>query len=463
MTAPNDSLEEAETERLAEIVTLSERLQRALQLDDAEALRWRDALLTVLTGATEGFWNANLRLLYDLQKVCVDHEREVYRVDLLRWVISGGKEPLKRPLPQMRTVLIAKHLRTASRRIGALLVDRDTRAALSDLLHHAAQRAEELLRERLQPVVVEALQTVGAVPQTVVERVAFHKLSAELLDSVVQRGFLTLGHGARCLFARTTQTRRSFRTAPSSCRAMSCCGPTGNSANGWKAFTSEARSICAGCNERRRSAFGTPPGRFITKYLALPFGGAFIALMGLHYLLEEAHHLVGTPHVRSLHPASGWRSWVLVLFVLIHAPEVRRLLGTALRWLWIGLKFLFYELPRSLYEFPPVAWLVRSLPGLVFRRYLLSPLIIALIIWKLLPLLGVPISLNRWGALGVLVAAFIALNSRMGRDTEELTWEALGRLWHRVRATVIIGLFNLDCRCLPPGDGRARASAVLRR
>ncbi|HET6425125.1 MAG TPA: hypothetical protein VFG20_15670, partial [Planctomycetaceae bacterium] len=412
-----------------------------LELDDAEALRWRDALLVVLIGATDGFWNANLRLLFDLQKVCVDHEREVYRVDLFRWVISGGKEPLKRPLPQMRTVLIAKHLRTASRRLGALRVDRDTRTALSDLLHHAAQRAEELLRERLQPIVVEALHDVGAVPQTVVERVAFHKLSAELLDSVVQRGFLTLGHVRDALSRGQLKLAdlsgpREFLQGDVLLRADRELGRR------LEGVYQRGPFYLRWLQRTTSLAFGTPPGRFITRFIALPFGGAFIALKGLHYLLEEVHQFVGTPHV-NVYTHLRMLTLGLVLFVLMHAPEVRRLLAIALRWLWIGLRFLFYELPRALYEFPLVAWLVRSLPGLVFRRYLLSPLIVALIFWKLLPLAGVPIALNRWGALGVLAAAFIVLNSRMGRDTEELVWEALGRLWHRVRATVIIGLFNL--------------------
>lgn len=441
IAAPTDSWDESEAERLAEITTLARRLQSALELEDTEAERWRDALLSMLAGATEGFWNANLRLLYDLQKVCVDHEREVYRVDLFRWAISGGKEPLKRPLPQMRTVLIAKHLRTASRRLGALRVDRHTRMELSELLHHAAERAEELLRERLQPVVTEALQSVGAVPTTVVERVAFQKLCAELLDSVVQRGFITLGH-VRDAFSRG-QLKLADLSGPSEFLQGDVLLRADRELGRRLEGVYQRGPFYLRWLQRTTSlAFGTPPGRFLTRFVALPFGGAFIILKGLHYLIEEVHHFVGTPHFEA-YTYPRMLTLGLVMFVLLHAPEVRRLLWNALKGLWFILRFLAYELPRGLYEFPPVAWLVRSLPGLVFRRYLLSPLLIALVFWKVLPWLGVPYVLNRWGALGVLVSAFIVLNSRMGRDTEELVWEALGRLWHRVRATVIIGLFNL--------------------
>src|SRR5207248_3731836 len=33
-------------------------------------------------------------------------------------------------------------------------------------------------------------------------------------------------------------------------------------------------------------AFGTRPGRFLTRYLALPFGGAFVVLEGLQHVVN---------------------------------------------------------------------------------------------------------------------------------------------------------------------------------
>lgn len=441
LAAPADALEEADAARTVDIATLAQRLQQALELDDAEALQWRDRLLLVLPGAADGFWNANLRLLYDLQNVCVDHEREVYRVDLWRWIISRGQQPLKRPLPQMRTVLIAKHLRSANRRLGALRVDRETRTALKDLLHHAAERAEELLRERLQPIVVDTLQTVGAAPKTVVERVAFRKLSAELLDSVVQRGFLTLGH-VRDAFSRSQLKLDDLSGPQEFLRGDVLLRADRELGNRLEGVYQRGPFYLRWLQRTTSLAFATPVGRFITRFLLMPFGGAFIGLKGLHYLFEEAHALFGTPHV---HVYEHQRMLVLgvVFFAILHGPGVGQFLWDAVKLLWKALTLLVFEVPRALYGFPPVAWLVRSLPGLVFRRYVLSPLIIAFVVWKVLPLLGVPIAINKWGALGVLVTAFVVLNSRMGRDTEELAWEAIGRLWHRLRATVIIGLFNL--------------------
>ena len=87
-------------------------------------------------------WNANARLLYDLQKVCYDDEHEIYKVDLLRWALSLGKTPLKRPLPNQRVVLMSKHLRGATLRVPNVDIDPHGRRELSHLLHEAAAAAE---------------------------------------------------------------------------------------------------------------------------------------------------------------------------------------------------------------------------------------------------------------------------------------------------------------------------------
>ena len=50
------------------------------------------------------------------QKVCVDHERGIYTLEVLSWAFSLGRKSVKRFLPGQRDVLISKHLRIAARR-----------------------------------------------------------------------------------------------------------------------------------------------------------------------------------------------------------------------------------------------------------------------------------------------------------------------------------------------------------
>jgi hypothetical protein len=102
----------------ADLERLVGRLQAALELHDREAEEWRTTLPALLAPAARGLWPQAARLLYDLQKVCVDYERDIYAVDLVEWIVSAFRQPIKRPLPLQADVLLVKHLRSAARRLG---------------------------------------------------------------------------------------------------------------------------------------------------------------------------------------------------------------------------------------------------------------------------------------------------------------------------------------------------------
>jgi hypothetical protein len=439
--APPDETSSIEAVLQGDLATLARRLQAALELDDRETAAWQAVFLPLVTGAVRGFWNANARLLYDLQKVCLDHERETYRVDLLRWMWTRGQQLLRRPLPQLRAVLIAKHLRTATRRIPAVRIDVAGRQELTALLHRAAEQAEVILRARLQPQIGQAFTDVGIHARDVLERVALNKANAELVDVVVQRGFLTLGN-LRDAFSRSQWKLPDLADAREFAHGDALLRADRRFAVELDGVYQTGPFYLRWLQRLTSLFFGTPYGRIVTQYVALPFGGAYVIVMGLHYLAKEVTHFLHRPEL----PIFRWDATFglgLVLFALIHWPAARQLLCEALRWTWWSLRLLAVDLPHALHKFPPVAWVLRSLPALIFRRYILSPIVVTLLLWRGLPLLGVYPQMGRWWALGVLTITFIVLNSRMGRDTEELFWEWLGKTWHRIRVTVIVGLFNL--------------------
>ena len=165
----------------------------ALGFDDAEADLWRQALPPLLDRAIHGFWTHEGRLLYDLQRVCIDHEREVFTVDLVEWATSLGRVPIKRTLPHLREVLMSNYLRGASRRLRSARIDSGDRARLAELIHPAVRHAEHALRERFRPLIAEVLCSTQILAHNLPEDVAYHKLIEELLDRIVRRGFLSLG------------------------------------------------------------------------------------------------------------------------------------------------------------------------------------------------------------------------------------------------------------------------------
>src|SRR5262249_12542022 len=133
------------------------------------------------------------RLLYDLQKVCVDHERGVYAVDVVEWALSLGKKPVKRPLPSLREVQTVRHLHKAAGRLPRVrLADLD-RQRLAALLRAALHHAEGRLRDKIRPVINSVLDKVGLRPENYPERIGLDKLVEELLDRITERGFLNIG------------------------------------------------------------------------------------------------------------------------------------------------------------------------------------------------------------------------------------------------------------------------------
>src|SRR5262249_6476378 len=138
-------------------------------------------------------WPSEARLLYDLQKICVDHERPPYKLDLVEWAMSLGQIPIQRPLPAQHHVRPVKHLRTALDRLPTVRLDGADRRALAERLQAGLHHAEERLRTQLRPIIGETLEQVGLRARNLPEQVARAKLIEELLDRVADRGFLTMG------------------------------------------------------------------------------------------------------------------------------------------------------------------------------------------------------------------------------------------------------------------------------
>ena len=176
-----------------ELRQLVKRLQTVLQLSDREVDTWCAALRPLLAPASRGFWSLEARLLYDLQKVCVEQERGVFKLDLIEWLRTIGARPIRRSLPLLREVLITKHLRSADRRLATARLTPPNRRRLATLLAAAVQRVEQRSRDRIRPLIMQVLDEVGLVPQNLPERVARKKLVEELLDRIVEQGALNMG------------------------------------------------------------------------------------------------------------------------------------------------------------------------------------------------------------------------------------------------------------------------------
>ena len=528
-----------------DIRTLTRRLQQALKFADDEIHAWHDSLRELFRNSTHGFWNADKKLLHDLQKVCLDHERITYQVDLVKWIVAWRRRPLRRPLTSLREVLMAKHLSSSAARLISVRLSGDEREQLAGLLHDAADLAEEQMRQRLRPVVRRTLREVGFYPDNVPEDVAFDKLIEESLDCIAQRGYLTMGYLRDAIsrndlkLADLTDPRdlirgdHLLRSDDKLDVALDGVYQRGEFYLRWLQVVSSL-------------AFGTGVGRFLTLWVAIPIGGAVVVVEGIVHLIDvmrgaghesaaasattaaapmentsreannddeseltasanpeeaipdtstalevvdatETELLAsdnsaaaavsitdstpnnfdrGTPIEHSDTPVVTTESigvhaapdpnillqttervsliltTGLLLMALIHSPGLRRTMAGLLTALWNLVQTFCWGIPRKIVQFPPFRWLWRSWLLVVIRRYLIKPGLIAWASCGIVPLMFRQEPRNWWWVLGTGLLLSIAVNSRLGRDTEELVTEWVGNAWHHLRARVVVALFD---------------------
>jgi hypothetical protein len=402
---------------------------------------WREALRPLLEPAAESYWSMEARLLYDLQKVSIDQERDVYAVDLVEWAVSWGRRPIKRLLPNQWQVRMVKHLRSALHRMTAVRLAPADRQRLVSLLHAAVHHSEQELRDRLRPACRSTLDEVGLKPSNLAEEVARNKLIEELLDRVVERGFLTMSD------LRDAVARNQLKLPDLAGPGEFLLGDRLLKANRGLAAALDGvyhrGEIYLRLLQRLSStAFGTSPGRFLTRFLVLPFGGAFVLLMGLVEIFDTIHYKEIGEAIKEAIPFACPPLGIFFL-ALLQVASFRRGVGAALAGTWRGIVWLGYELPARGLRLPWVRRILQSRLYLLGYQFVLKPLPWAAVVGLGLHLAGLPPSVSGAVTALVFLAASLLINSRLGLYLEEVSTDGLVRTWHLLGRDVLPGLFRL--------------------
>ncbi len=284
----DDKRTSAQEKARSDVRYLVERLRRAIDFPAEDTEAWQTSLWELATNSVHGFWNSEKRLLYDLQKVCLDHERVTYKVDIVTWVLSRGRRPLRRPLKSLREVMMAKHLASSAARLVNVRLSGVERDRLTGLLEQAASLAKEQMRQRIRPVLQQTLHEVHLEPASVPEQVAFDKLTEDSLDCIADRGYLTMGYLRDAIskndlklpdLKRLHELWRGDHLLRADERldlALDGVYRRGEFYLRWLQITSSI-------------FFGTPFGRFTTLFVAIPFGGALVIVEGVKHILHLFH------------------------------------------------------------------------------------------------------------------------------------------------------------------------------
>jgi hypothetical protein len=413
---------------------LTLQFQDALHFRTEEVEEWMKVLPSLLDKADQGTWPVEAKLLLDLQNVCVENRRKLYALDLIEWVLSAGKRPIRRPLTSLQIVRSTKYLRNAAQRLTMARVSDEDRQRLAKLLQSALHHSEERVRERFWPVLHDAFYDVGLVAASPPEQVALEKMIEELLDRIMENGFFTFSD------LRDTISRNQLKLPDLSDPHSYWTGDP------LRRLDRRLSTVLEGVYRHGEFYlrwmesvsslfFGTSAGRLLTLHLIVPFGGAFALLLALDLLLK--HHGIIPEDV-------SFRAWLslpvgVVFWLLIHVGRLRDFLLGAGHQTYRGLRFIFYDLPTRLSRLPVVEQVLKSWPFLLFYWHVVKPLPVTAAVWlwgpapfRELPLL-----------IGTFIVADLLLNSRFARAFSEALTEALVVLYGWLRFDVLQGLFRL--------------------
>lgn len=431
----------------SDLDALSVRLDKALAPPYAAQapapVPWTSSLLPLAIVASERQalrYPVEARLLYDLQRACTEHERGASAVDVVKWALSLGKRPVVRKLPMTRTLRIARHIRSALDKLRHAELPSADRRLLSRLLRHAVKRAEDNVRATLRPVLQETLTTVGLVPEGLPEQVASKKLVEELCDKAVSRGFLSIAE------LRDALSRNQLKLADVAFPREMVLDDALLRADQLLDVRLDGvyrrGEIYLRVLQKASSVFfGTTVGRFVTLYLILPVGGAFVALEGLSHMIGFVAKRLEVEHPDIV-------TWMTVgvtsiaVFALLHSEVVRILalrgLAAVASTIWDGLSWV----GKKIVELPAVRYLIDSGLARTILQSIVAPLVVTLLLYFLTPMRKLGGAISVFAAIGIFISAAIFLNTRVGVVIQEIAVDQLARGWEMLGRRALPGLFR---------------------
>jgi len=423
-----------------ELDTLARRLRDAVGLDADEVRRWRRALPALLDHASRGLMPREARFLSEVQKACSDRERPIYTIDVLGWVASRGRRPLRRPLPDQREVLILKRLRAAGKRLLGVAGIGEARATLLELVGLAADRQAATIRGRFRDRVIEILEGAGLRPANPPERAARRKLVEELMDLVVDRGFLRIGD-LRDAVSRNGIKLKDLSGAGEFLRGDPLLRADAGLARTLDGVYHRGEVYLRALQRATSLAFGTKLGRWASLILALPFGAAFLGLEGLQHLVGPIVHAFGGVEPRLMNPPS-YAAVAALLLGVINVPAFRAAFFRACRRIGRALRAAFYEAPAWVLDRPWIRSVASSRSFLLGWNWVAKP---AAIVWLVFRLFPDPDASRGVATLARATAFALAaglINSRPGRNFEEIAADGASRLGQRVWRDLVPNVFR---------------------
>ncbi|RME85665.1 MAG: hypothetical protein D6785_04145, partial [Planctomycetota bacterium] len=294
-------------------------------------------------------------ILIDLELSLSESQKSYYHLNFTGWLFSLGRKPLLMILEHQGEFRKLKFFRKVYAKTISLKLPKEKLMEYKNLFHEAISKVEKRIRSILNPKIETAFQQNFPKPKSWIEKISYRKIIGELEDVILEKGhshFMDL----RDIISRNQLKLEDLQTMEVLCgdalartdRALSQVLPgIHNQGEIYLRFLQIISSIF----------FGTPTGRWLSKYIFIPFGGSFILLL----LLEIFSHHIYPIHLLT---KEGLLGGALFVGLAVHAGWFRKFLFLLLLPLQMAWRFF--------------RWLVQKSPAW-FRDFFLFPLISSLV------------------------------------------------------------------------------------
>jgi hypothetical protein len=381
-------------------------------------------------------------LLACLEQVLSEGRNDYYRLRLFTWLTSLGRRRLREVLPFQPLLKAMRAMETGRARLEEMPWPITDLERFSRALAALTVRVNRRLDAQIMPRLEQAMREADFVPRNHRENVAAQKMKLELLDVIKQRRHLKFTD-VRDIVARNI-LRLPDPTLSEFFRGDRLARFDRTAARALPGVYRPGELYIKGLQQLSAPLFGTGPGRTLSRFALVPFGGAYLVLKSIDLLLELL------PHYDKAYQLANLTDVLLLggLANLVMHTGIGRHIALSL---WQGLaatlRFIFYDGLTRLMRWPPLAELltmgfVRGVGRNVVQPLLIGTLPLAPIILLAVFVDEVPIEPGLWLAGLAFALGTLARNTPAGRRFLDNLNTRVGLYLRRINQALFIGLIQ---------------------
>jgi hypothetical protein len=405
---------------------------------DAAAPKVESAATRLVTHAATNRLGGSARLVRTLEELADPADRSAMFIDWPGFLTSFGKRPLLVAMPHEPIVRRLRLVAKAERRLARAPLPHDERAAVGQLLADVRRDTTDRLASVVTPAVAAAVREHALAPNDAVGAERTQALCDELGARAAGKRPPSIGELRDALV--TTELRLPDATASALLRPSAIAAADAQLARALPGIWRRGEVYLRVLARLATALTGTAAGRWFVLWLALPLGGAFVALEGAQHMVNPVLHHVFHREPVTLVGLPTWAVLSALSLLLFHSATARSVAWRAVLGTWRALSWAFASGPAAVWNHPITRGFRFSAVGrFLLLRLLSSTLVVLLVVWTArLAGLAPP----AWAGPLAAVTLALILQTTGARRAQEAALEWLDDQWQLLTVELLPGLFR---------------------